>query len=274
MLTRRRLLATSGIAAAALHADPLGLPLGCQTYPVRDAIAKDFDGTLRELASIGYRGIEMCSPPGYAKSGFGSLAAVKPAELRKRIRDAGLVCDSCHFQMRELRDDTAATIAYAKQLGLKQMVLASFGLRNARLADWARAAQDLNRAAEAIRKAGMQAAFHNHNVEFTQLEGVRIYDKLLAELDPKLVKLQFQVWVISDGVDPVAELEKHPGRFSSLHLQDYSPATKSMVAIGKGSVDWKGVFAAARRSGVKNYYVEMDLNLMRDSVPFLRGFRS
>ena len=272
MLTRRNILATA--IAAAARADPLGLPLGCQTWPVREAIAKDFDATLRQLAATGFRSIEMCSPRGYVKSGFDTLAAVKPAALRKRIRDAGLICESCHFQMRELRDATAETVAYARELGLKQMVLASFGLRNAPLADWVRAAHDLNRAAEAIRKAGMQAAFHNHNIEFTQLEGVRIYDKIVAELDPQLVKLQFQVWVISDGVDPVAELEKHPGRFSSLHLQDFAPATKSMVAIGKGSVDWKGLFAAARKAGVKNYYVEMDLDLMRQSVPFLRGLKS
>lgn len=257
-----------------MGADPLGLPIGCQTYPVREAIGKDFDATLRELAAIGYRGIEMCSPQGYAKSGYGALVGVKPRELRSRIRAAGLVCDSCHYQVREFASEKLGeTIAYAKELGLKQMVLSTFSLRNASLADWARAAQDLNRAATEIQRAGMQTAFHNHNVEFTQVDGALIYDQLMKELDPKLVKMQFQVWVVSMGVDPVALIEKYPGRIASLHLQDFSPETKGMVAIGKGAVDWKRLFAAARKAGVRNYYVEMDLELMRESYSFLHGLR-
>jgi sugar phosphate isomerase/epimerase len=274
-LPRRHLLQAGGMislaAAAGLHAGPLGLPIGCQTYPVREALGKDFDGTLRQLAAIGYRSIEMCSPPGYAKSGYGALIGVKAPELRRRIEAAGLKCESCHYQFREFKDSLPETIAYAKGLGLKQMVLSTFSLRNAPLSDWVRAAQDLNKAAEQIQKAGLQAAFHNHNVEFTELEGVLIYDKLLSELDPKLVKMQFQVWVVSMGVDAVALFEKHPGRFSSMHLQDYAPDRKSMVAIGKGGVDWKRLFGAARKAGVKNYYVEMDLELMKQSYPFLHG---
>lgn len=277
MLDRREWLggATGALAIPSiLAADPLGLPIGCQTYPVREAIGKDFDATLRELAAIGYRGIEMCSPPGYAKSGYGALLNVKPRELRQRIRAAGLVCDSCHYQVREFsKEKLDETIAYAKELGLKQMVLSTFSLRNASLADWARAAQDLNRAAAEIHKAGMQTAFHNHNVEFAEVDGVLIYDQLMKELDAKLVKMQFQVWVVSMGVDPVALLEKHPGRIASLHLQDFSPQTKGMVAIGKGAVDWKRLFAAARKAGVRNYYVEMDLELMRESYSFLHGLR-
>lgn len=273
MLKRRDVLAMCA-AAGALPAAPLGLPIGCQTYPVRDAIGKDFDAMLRDLAAAGFRGIELCSPPGYAKSGFGALLSSKPAEIRARIRAAGLACESCHFQVRELKPEALSeTIAYAKELGLKQMVLASFGLRNARIADWARAAQDLNRAAEQIQKAGLVAAFHNHNVEFTVADGEVIYERLMKELDAKLVRMQFQTWVVSDGVDPIAQLEKYAGRIVSLHLQDFDPATKGMVAIGKGSVDWPRLFAAARRAGVKNYYVEMDLPLMRESVAFLRGLK-
>jgi sugar phosphate isomerase/epimerase len=274
-LPRRHLLHTGGVislaAAAGLRAAPLGLPVGCQTYPVREALGKDFDGTLRQLAAIGYRSIEMCSPPGYAKSGYGALIGVKAPDLRKRIEDAGLRCESCHYQFREFKESLDEAIAYAKGLGLKYMVLSTFSLRNASLSDWARAAQELNKAAERIHKAGLQAAFHNHNIEFTQMDGVLIYDRLLSELDPKLVKMQFQVWVVSLGVDAVALFEKHPGRFCSMHLQDYSPDTKSMVAIGKGSVDWKRLFTAAQKAGVRNYYVEMELALMKESFPFLKN---
>lgn len=276
-ISRRHLVGAAGLlslSAPGLRAAPLGLPIGCQTYPIKDALGKDFDGTLRQLAGIGYRSIEMCSPAGYSKTGYGALLGIKPRELRRRIRAAGLVCDSSHYQFREFKENLDETIAYAKDLGLKQMVLSTFSLRNASLAEWSRAAQELNRAAERIQKAGLQTAFHNHNVEFNQVEGVLVYDRLMGELDPKLVKMQFQVWVVSMGVDPVAVLEKYPGRICSLHLQDYSPATKGMVAIGKGSVSWKPLFAAARKAGVKNYYVEMDLNLMQESYPYLHGMAS
>lgn len=274
-ISRRHLLGAAGLTAlggpAVLTAAPLGLPIGCQTYPIKDALGKDFDGTLRQLAAIGYRSIELCSPAGYAKTGYGALLGIKPAELKRRIRAAGLVCDSCHYQFREFKDNLDETIAYAKDLGLKQMVLSTFSLRDAKLADWSRAAQALNLAAERIHKAGLQTAFHNHNVEFTEVEGALVYDRLMSELDPKLVKMQFQVWVASMGVDPVAVLTKYPGRICSLHLQDYSPSTKGMVAIGKGTIVWKDLFGAARKAGVRNYYVEMDLELMRDSVPYLLG---
>jgi len=260
-------------APVALWADPLGLPIGCQTYPVREALGKDFDGTLKQLAAAGFRRIEMCSPPGYDRAGYGPLMGMKASEMRKRIEDAGMGCESCHYQFRELKESLEDRIAFARELGLKQMVVSTFSIRNAPLSDWARAAQETNKIGEQIQKAGMQAAFHNHNIEFTELEGTLIYDKLLSEFDAKLVKMQFQVWVASMGFDAAPIFEKHPGRFSSLHLQDYSPATKGMVAIGKGSVDWKKLFGAAKKAGVKNYFVEMDLELMKASVPFLRDLK-
>jgi sugar phosphate isomerase/epimerase len=199
---------------------------------------------------------------------------MKPRDIRRKIGEAGMVCDSCHYQFSEFKEPLEERIAYAMDLGLKQMVLATFSLRNASIVQWTRAAQEVNKAAEKIRKAGLQAAFHNHNVEFTEVDGVLIWDRLMQELDPKLIKLQFQVWVVSMGVDPVAQIEKHAARICSLHLQDYSPETKAMAALGKGSIDWKRLFGAARNGGVKNYYVEMDLPLMRESFPFLKGLQA
>ncbi len=272
-ISRRHFLGGLLGAAAALHADPLGLPIGCQTYPVRDALGKDFDGTLKELAGIGFRAIEMCSPAGY-KGAYAPLIAIKPSEMKARIHAAGLACESCHFQLREFKESLDERIAFSKELGLKQMVVSSFAMpRNATLADWARVAGEVNPLAERVHKAGMQAAFHNHNVEFTQLDGSLIYDKLLSEFDPKLVKMQFQTYVVSMGVDAPAVLAKHPGRFSSLHLQDFSPANKEEIAIGQGAVDWKKLFGAAKKAGVKNYFVEMNMGLMKDSVPYLRSLK-
>ncbi len=279
-ISRRRFLTGSvfGLAtaeylargAARLHADPLGLPIGCQTWPVREMIGKDFDGTLRRLAAEGFRNIEMCSPPGYEKSGFGPLARMKASELRERIRAAGLGCESCHFGFGELKDHLDERLAWAKELGLKQMIIATFGLpKEATLADWMRAADGANKLGERTRKAGIQLGFHNHDFEFQKLDGQLIYDKLMGELDPEAVKMQFQVSVVRLGYQAADFFEKYPGRFISTHLQDWSPAERKEVPLGQGVVDWKRVLAAAKSGGVRNYFVEMDPDAMKASVPFL-----
>jgi len=269
--TRRQFLgaAPAALAAAqALHADPLGMPIGCQVYPVRDALAKDFEGTLRELAAIGYRTIEMCSPPGYAE--FRPLAGLSAAQMRRTIEGAGLRCESCHYQFNELKENLDERLAFATELGLKQMVLSTFGLpANATLAGYRQAATELNRIGERTQKAGFQLGYHNHNNEFKELEGVLIYDELMRQFDAKLVKMQFQVAVISLGFEAATYLKKYPGRFLSLHLADYSTADKTAVPVGSGVVDWKKLFAAAKTGGVKNYFVEMDLKAMKASYTYL-----
>ena len=283
-ISRRRFLggATLGAAAAgglaplapALWADPLGLPIGFQVYPVRDALAQNFAGTLRQIAAIGYRTVEMCSPPGYEKSGFGPLVKLTAAEIRRTIEDAGLRCESCHYQFRELKENLDERIAFARELGLKQMVLSTFGLKpEATMADWARAAGELNRIAGQIQKAGIQTGFHNHNFEFKEIDGTLVYDKLMSEFDAKLVKMQFQVAVISIGYEAAAFLTKYPGRFLSLHLADWSAAEKKPVPVGSGVVDWKKLFAAAQKGGVSNYFVEMNLDAMKASYPYLHELK-
>ena len=270
---RRREFLAAGAAVVAgvrrLQADPLGMPIGCQTYPVRDHIGSDFEGTLKEIHGAGFASIEMCSPPGYTQ-GFGPLATMPAAEMRKKIHSAGLICESCHYQFRELQEHLDERLQFARDLGLKQMVLSTFGLRQgAGMADWTKAAQALNAIGTKTQSAGIQLAYHNHNGEFDKLDGVLIYDRLLEVFDPKLVKLQFQTAVVSLGIQAAAYFRKYPGRFLSMHLADWSAEEKKQVALGKGSIDWKDLFAAAKSAGVKNYFVEMNLDLMRESVPFL-----
>lgn len=269
--TRRQFFATAPAALAAareMRADPLGLPIGCQTWPVREALAKDFEGTLRELATIGYKTIEMCSPPSYAE--FRPLASLTAAQMRHTIEGAGLRCESCHYQFRELKENLDERVGFATELGLKQMVLSSFGLpTSATLGDYKQAAGDLNRIGERTRKAGLQMGYHNHNNEFKELDGVLIYDELMRQFDAKLVMMQFQVAVISLGFEAATYLKKYPGRFLSLHLADYSTADKTSVPVGSGVVDWKKLFAAAKTAGVRNYFVEMDLRAMKASYTYL-----
>jgi len=278
-ISRREFLYVSGLGIATamkLEAIPLGLPLGLQTFPLRVAIGKDFEGTLRQIAAGGYQMIEMCSPAGFEKYGFGPLAKMQASEIKSTINNAGLGCESCHFQISELQQNLDDRIAFAKELGLKQMIIATVPLwrNDATLADWAQAAGEMNKLGERTRQAGIQLGYHNHNIEFKEIGGVLIYDELMKRLDPELVKMQFQVLVIQLGYDPASYLTKYPGRFISLHLYDWSTTEKKIVPIGQGSIDWKKLFAAAKTGGVKNYFVEMDWDLTLASVPYLRSLKA
>ena len=260
--------------ALKLTADPLGMPIGCQSYTVRDAIGKDFPGTLKMLAGVGFGALEMCSPAGYATSGFGPLAKMKAAEIRQTIEAAEMRCISSHFQFQELRQNLEDRIAWSKEMGLTQMIVSTFALPNsATMDDWMRAAGELNKIGEQVQKAGIQLGFHNHNFEFRLIDGALVYDKLMGQLDGKLVKMQFQVAVIDQGYEAATYLAKYPGRFLSLHLADWSAAEKKQVPIGKGVVDWAKLFAAAKAGGVRNYFVEMDLELMKASMPYLHTLK-
>jgi len=262
----------AGPGALQLRADPLGLPIGCQTYPVRDALSKDFDGTLQLLAGLGYRAIEMCSPPGYASAGYGALVNMGAAEMRRRIQDAGLGCESCHYQFQELKAHMDERIAFAKELGLKQMVVSTFALRpDATLSDWTRSADELNRLGEQTQKAGIQLGFHNHDFEFHEIDGALIYDKLMETLEPKLIRLQFQVAVIRIGYKAATYLRKYPNRFLSMHLADWSATESRFVPVGSGVVDWKDLFAAAKTGGISNYFVEMDMAALKPSYTYLHS---
>jgi sugar phosphate isomerase/epimerase len=281
LTSRRAFLANTAAAASAvtltasgLDADPLGLPIGCQTYPVRKSIAQDFPGTIKELAAAGFQSIELCSPVGYASSGFAPVGKYKPSELKRLFSDLGVTCISSHFDIGELRKDAAGRIAWAKEVGLTQMMVPSLnGPRHPTMDDVKRAADEYNKIASQAAAAGIQQGLHNEDFELSKVDGKRTYDILFDLLDPKLVKFQFQVSTISEGYDAAEYFTKYPGRFISMHVQGWSAKTKKIVAVGDGTLDWRKIFAAARAGGIKNYYVEMDLDLMRRSVPYLHSLQ-
>jgi len=257
--------------AGVLRANPLGLPIGCQTWPVRTMIAQDFPGTIKMLAQAGFQRVELCSQVGYADSGFAGLAKYSGAELRRVLGDAGVKCISSHFGIKELRENQAGRIAWAKDVGLTQMLVPSLdGPQNPTMDDVKRAADEYNKMGEQAAKAGIQQGLHNEDFELTKVDGQRTYDLLFKLLDPKLVKFQFQVSTISAGYDAAEYFTKYPGRFISMHVQGWSVQTRKETAVGQGSLDWKRIFTAARTGGIKNYFVEMDLELMKASVPYLR----
>lgn len=288
-----RAAAVPALAALAMEAKPagaatgpLGLPIGSQVWPTR-AMLKDFPAYVKRMSDIGVTRLELCSPIGYG-SEFASLA--DPKEVRKIMGDHGIRSESSHFTMNELRHSQEKSIAWAKEIGIRQMITASLGDGNGgshpTLDQVKRAANEYNRIAETAKAAGMQQGLHNEGFEVSTVDGKRTYDLLLELLDPKLVKFQFQMSTITDGFVAADYFLKYPGRFYSMHLQDIDmsalhaddlaaqrPPRYSQVPLGKGSINWVKTFRAAKTGGVRNYFVEQTWDLTEQSVAYLKALR-
>jgi len=237
-------------------------------------IAKDFPGTIKQLADAGFQAIELCSPVGYADSGFAGIAKYSGFELRKMLSDRGLTCVSSHFGIQELRQNQEDRIAWAKDVGLTQMLVPSLdGPKNPTLEDVKRAADEYNKMGEKAAKAGIQQGLHNEGFELSMVDDKRTYDLLFDLLDPRFVKFQFQVSTINRGYDAAEYFTKYPGRFISMHVQGWSSESRKIVPVGQGTLDWKKIFTAAKTGGIKNYFVEMNLEMMKASVPYLRDLQ-
>lgn len=282
MTTRRKFLRTGAALAgtAALStALPLDLlaetpmkkrPFGFQVWTIRKQLFEDFEGTLAKLAAMGYSEVEMCSPLGYDGTGFEMFHRYSGTELRKIIEDQGLVCSSTHVNLGEIRDSLDNRIEWCHQMGISQMLLAAFWLpETAGMDDYRRSCEELNEIARKSKEGGIQLGFHNHHMEFKKIDGELIYDMMLQTLDQEVVKMQFQVAVISEGYRAADYFRKHPGRFISAHLQDWSEKDQKYVPVGQGDIDWKDFFKAARKGGVKNFYVEQDPAFFAESAEFL-----
>lgn len=294
-MTRRTFLekASAGAAVAGvftatgrrLKADPLGIPIGSQTYPERQRIADGkFVEVLKGMYDAGIRQIELCSPGSYAQ--FKSLADGKAA--KKIIEDNGLKAISSHIGMAELRTALPQAIQWAQDVGLTQIGTASLGgvvSGHTSLNQLRYAAEEYNKMASVVRRAGLQMFLHNEAFENSRLEDGRLtYPVLLEALDADLVKMQFQMSSMRVIGNPIVYFTNHPGRFISAHVhgvnldapsQPYGgmalpikpagpaggrgrgPAAPG-VAIGEDSVDWPKVFEAMKIGGVKNYFIEQE----------------
>jgi len=263
-----------GRGARLMRGNPLGLAPGVQLWSVREQVKDNLDGTLRQLAAIGYREVELFETP------------KQPADFRKRVEDAGLKCVSGHFELKDLKDP--ATIASAQALGLNYMiqvfpVLPAFASQSVdanfqqfvpryekiTLSDYKWNAEQLNRCAENLKREGIRAGYHNHAIDLKDLGGTRGLDTLIQNTDPQLVFFEMDCGhVIHAGQDPIAYLNKYPTRIELLHLKDLVPGfhisttldtedKDTNAEIGSGSIDWKSLFAtAARYRRVKHYFVE------------------
>lgn len=264
-------------ASGATSPKPLDRPISFQSYGMKSEIEKDFPGTLRKVQNLGFSGVEMCSPIGYERAGFGNLTSLPPAEIRRQIEDSGLFCKSSHFQAREVLGDAAAAGAeYGAALGLADIVMSGAGVpRDGTLDDYKRFADAANKAGEVIKSAGLRLGYHNHAIG-PEFDGKPLYDSLMEMLDSDLVTMQFQIASITGGYDIVAYLEKYAGRYSALHMHDWDPEAKSsrssgtgkIVPVGEGIVDWVALLKTAQMSNIADHGFIVEIESRPPDSPF------
>lgn len=279
-INRRRFVRNGAMAAAAAallpglpaRANPFGLPLGLQLYSVRDQLKTDFEGTLKTVASLGYRQVEA--------AGFYDQS---PAQVKQAMDQAGLVCVSAHYPSAQLEKSLDAILDFHKRLGTAHYIICSFpGFRphsagaalpfkrqvtSFTLDDWKWNAQQFNQWGEQVQKAGFQFGYHNHTMEFQAQNGIVPYDLLLKETDPRLVIMEMDCgWVTVGGGSPEHYLRAYPNRIKMLHVKDFArdaghtsidnppPATE----LGRGTADYPAIFRAVKPGSIQHMFVEQE----------------
>lgn len=266
-----------------MEANPLNLPIGLQLYTVGKEMDADPFGTLKRVAAIGYKEVEL-SP----------LSKIPAKDLRKALDDAGLKNPSGHYLLPDLQKDLQAKIDLAKEFGEEYMIATvpwvpdpsrikvdpnkdQLGfflalIKSLTLDDWKWNAEQFNKVGEQMKKAGLQFGYHNHNFEFKSYGGTTGYDELLRLTEPALVKLELDCgWMTVAGQDPVSYLRKYPDRYRLMHIKDFhkgfTPRTSLMdkgpgapvpTELGRGAVDYHRIFAAARNVPIRAIYVEQE----------------
>jgi len=252
MVTRRSFISTAAMAPmlAPLLAQRKSIPVGLELYSVRNELRDDLTGTVRAVAKMGYENVEFYSP-------YFSWTADQAKEVRKLLDSLGITCLSTHNGANSFAPENLdKAIELNSILGCKYIVMAGAG-RVEGLDGWKTVAEKLNAGADKFKTAGMRAGFHNHQVEFRPIDGVRPIE-ILAKNTDKSVMLQLDVGTcIEAGSDPVAWIQQNPGRINSIHLKEWSPdpAKGYKVLLGEGAANWKEIFAAAEAKGGIEYYL-------------------
>ena len=283
MLNRRKFLAGTGAAAlsalllpkaaSAFFAEAGEHPLGVQLFTLFGVIEADVKGNLKKIADIGYKEIESAFSklPGY----YG----MKPKEFASLCGDLGLSWQSHHVlgapfklpkgykmpagmtlppHMANLKEDMQTLVDQAAEGGVSYLVCANIPTET--IDDIKSAGEILNKTGEACKKVNIQFCYHNHDMEFKQVEGKTPYHLLLSETQADIVKMELDLaWVTKAGVDPVELFKAHPGRFPLLHVKDISKDFTTLEPVGEGVVDFKRVFANVETAGAKHYFVEHDM---------------
>jgi len=265
MLSRRNLLQILG-GATALAARPNFWaaerpawpgPIGLELYTVRELFAKAPAGTLKQVAAVGYKEVEI-GP------------SVKPDSLNSDLRAAGLTAPSGYFEVPKSIEDWKKTVEAARNYGLRYVVVGD----NPRLDTeaWKRRADLFNHCGTLSLGAGIQFCYHAHFHELARIGGTTGYDIMLTRCDPKLLKMEMDIfWVTYAGADPLHYFRLYPGRFPLLHIKDLykdvvvnpqedppENGPNPFAPVGQGKIDWAKIFAHAGEAGTKHIFVEQD----------------
>ena len=226
------------------------IPIGLQLYTVRDDAAKDFAGTIRKVAEIGYAAVEL--------AGHGGLSV---RELSGLLEDNHLQVAGSHVGLDALESDLPKVIEENLALGNTNIVVPHLAEERRRTADdWKTVAGIMNGLGATLQTAGMTLCYHNHDFEFKPLpDGQLGEDVLLANSDPSLVKIEADTfWIMKAGLDPVAFVKKHSGRVPLMHLKDRDKADGSFAPVGTGDMPLDALVAAAGEIGTQYLIVEQD----------------
>lgn len=227
---------------------PAWLP-GVQLYTVRDVLHRDLPETLRRVAEIGYREVELFGP-------------VNPVvrTMAENLRRYGLAAPALHAGYEELRDQLDTVVANARALGASFAVCPSIDAELRRTPhDWRKVCRTLAASGRALRERGISLAYHNHEFEFVPfVDGTTPFGLMMAETDPRDLKLELDVyWAAKAGLDPVRTLEERRDRVVLLHLKDIG-TDSATVELGAGRLDFPAIIRTALAGGIRHLFVEQD----------------
>ena len=264
------MLATGATAADAGTGKSFQGPVGLQLYSLRAQFAAN--GVPKTLDSVKGFGIR------YAE--LAGTYNLKPEQLTKLLADRGIKAVSGHFPYKRFKEDPESVAAEAKALGL-EFAGCAWADHKAPLDEkqTREIAAVFNRAGAVLAKHGLKFFYHNHGFEFHKFGEETLMDLLMRETDPKLVSFQMDVlWTVFPGQDPAKLLAKYPGRWSLMHLKDLKKgvATGSLagktdvtndVVLGTGQMKWTEILPAARKAGVKYYFIEDESPTAPEQIP-------
>ena len=256
-------------------------PVGLELYSFRDQFKADLPGTMAKVKQMGFREVEVAGTYG-----------LSPEAFRKELDKNGLKAVSMAASFDDLENNVPKVVNEAKALGAKYVICAGIPHTEDLFTqgDADRAIDVFNTAGRLLADEKLTLCYHNHGYEFQKIPGnqATYFDYMVPQLDPKLVNLEMDVyWVKAPGEDPVAVLKKFPKRFLLAHLKDRKPGTpntmtghadvESNVVLGAGDVGIAEFMAAAKKAGVKHFFIEDESSRSMDQMPksltFLRGLK-
>ncbi len=266
-MKRREFIQTSAMAAAALALPSFSFvdkkKIGLQLYSLRDVIKTDPKGVMKKVAEFGYSHVETFD---YSDS---MLFGMKSKEFGDYCKSLGIKVTSGHYRMGfsnpekkgTLSNDWERAVSDAKEIGQEYMNVAWLDPTERKsLDDYKRVCEVTNKAAEVCKKYGVQLGYHNHEFEFTKIDGQVPYDMMLTLLDKNLVSLELDLyWTNVSEVNPLDYFAKYPGRFHQWHVKDRDKVdARKQVDVGTGRIDFKPIFAKAKQAGLKYFYIEQE----------------